>query len=47
MDIEEDVLKYIIHYVLKHAKVEIEFFDKFVEPGLIDKLKSVLDKTAV
>ena len=47
MDIEEDVLKYIINYVLKHANPEMEFFDKFVEPGLIEKLNIVLNKASV
>lgn len=42
MDIEEDVLKYIIRYLLKHAKVEMEFFDKFVEKGLLTKLNDLL-----
>lgn len=46
MDIEEDVLKYIIKYVLENGKNEMEFFDKFVEPGLIDKLKIVLNNKA-
>ncbi|MDD2518747.1 MAG: asparagine--tRNA ligase, partial [Bacilli bacterium] len=47
MDVEEDVLKYIIRYVLDNAEVEMEFFNKFVEPGLLDKLNFVLDKKAV
>ncbi len=47
MDIEENMLKYIINYILENAKVEIEFFNKFVEPGLIDKLKIALEKKAV
>lgn len=47
MNLEEDMLKYIIKYVLKHAKDEMEFLDKFVERGLIDKLKDVVGKTAV
>lgn len=47
MDIEEDALKYIIKYTLEHAKVELEFFDKFVEEGLINKLKKVVDTKAV
>ncbi|MFA5604213.1 MAG: asparagine--tRNA ligase [Bacilli bacterium] len=47
MDVEEDVLKYIIKYILDNAKIEMEFFNKFVEPGLLDKLKFVLDKKAV
>ena len=40
MAIEEDCLKYIINYVLDHCKDEMEFLDKFVEKGLIDKLKT-------
>lgn len=47
MDVEEDFLKYLITYVLKNASVEMEFFDKFVEPGLIAKLTSILDKKAI
>ena len=47
MDIEEDVLKYIIRYVLEKGKDEMEFFNEFVEPGLIDKLKMVLENKAV
>ncbi len=42
MDIEEDMLKFIVKYVLEHAKDEMEFFDKFVEKGLIEKLKKLL-----
>ena len=42
MDIEEDMLKYIVKYVLKHAPKEMEFFDKFVEKGLLDKLNKLL-----
>ncbi len=46
MDIEEDVLKYIIKYTLEHAKEELEFFDKFVETGLINKLEKVVNSKA-
>jgi asparaginyl-tRNA synthetase len=46
MDIEEEFLKYVIKYVLEHAKAEMEFFDKFVEPGLVKKLQDVLDSKA-
>ncbi len=38
MDIMEDMLKYVVSYVLKEGKNEIDFFDKFVEKGLIQKL---------
>ncbi|MDD2203015.1 MAG: asparagine--tRNA ligase [Bacilli bacterium] len=47
MDIEEDFLKYIISYVLEHAKSEMEFFDKWVEPGIVNKLQAVVDSKAV
>ena len=38
MNVEEDMLKYIVNYVLEKCPTEIEFFDKFVEKGLKDKL---------
>jgi len=41
MDIEEEMLKYVIKYVLDHAKEEIEFCDAFVEPGLKAKLEAI------
>ena len=41
MDIEEDFLKYIVKNVLEMCPEEIEFFDKFVEKGLIEKLQKV------
>jgi len=43
MDIEEDMLKYIVKYVLDKGKNEIEFFDKWVEPGLKDKLTKLVN----
>ncbi|MDO4369317.1 MAG: asparagine--tRNA ligase [bacterium] len=43
MDIEEDMLKFIVKYVLKNAKDEMEFFDKFVEKGLLDKLNKLIN----
>ncbi len=46
MDIMEDMLKYIIKYVLDKASAEIEFLDKFVENGLINKLQSVVNSKA-
>ena len=47
MDIMEEMVKYIISYVLEHAKEEMAFFDKFVEKGLITRLKNVLNKDFV
>lgn len=46
MDIEEDMLKFIINYVLQKCPNEIKFFDSFVEKGLIEKLKSVVNAEA-
>ena len=43
MDIEEDMLKYIVSYVLDHCPDEMAFFDSFVEKGLIEKLKKLLN----
>ena len=43
MDVMEDMLKYIVKYVLEHAKDEMEFFDKFVEKGLLDKLNKLIN----
>ena len=42
MDIEEEMLKYIIKYVMKRCPLEMEFLDKFVEQGLIEKLNKVV-----
>lgn len=42
MDIEEEMLKFVVKYVYEHCKEEIEFCDKFVEKGLISKITSLL-----
>ena len=42
MDIAEDLVKYVIKYTLDHAKDEMEYLDKYVEKGLIDRLTKVL-----
>ncbi len=42
MDIMEDMLKYIVKYVLDKCPDEMAFFDSFVEKGLLDKLKKLL-----
>ena len=43
MEMAEAMLKYVISYVLEHAKEEMEFFNQFVDKGLLDRLKSVLN----
>ena len=42
MDIMEDMLKYVVKYVLDNAKEEMKFFDQFVEKGLLDKLNKLI-----
>ena len=43
MDIMEDMLKYVVKYVLDNNKEEINFFDKFVEKGLKEKLEKLVN----
>ena len=43
MDIEEDMLKYVVKYVLDNCGEEIEFFNKFVEQGLTEKLTKLVN----
>ncbi len=41
MQLAEDMLKYIINYVMENAPEEIEFFNKFVDKGLVERLNIV------
>ena len=43
MDLAEDMIKYIISYVLKNAPEEMEFFNQFIDNTLFDKLHNVLN----
>ena len=43
MDIEEDMIKFIVKYVLDKCSTEIEFLDKWVENGLKDKLTKLIN----
>lgn len=47
MDIEEEMLKFIVNYVMEKCPSELEFFDKFVENGLIDKLTKLVNSNFV
>ena len=47
MDIEEAMLKYVVNYVLDNCPNEMEFLDKFVEKGLIDKLTKLVNSKFV
>ena len=43
MDVMEGMLKYVVKYVLDNCQIEMEFFDKFVEKGLIEKLTKLVN----
>ena len=47
MNVAEDMLKYIINYVFEHAPQEMEFFNSFIDKGLIDRLKNVVESEFV
>ena len=47
MDIEEDMLKYIVKYVLDKCADEIEFLNKFVDSTLKEKLTKLVDSKFV
>ncbi len=42
MDIMEEMLKFVVQYVLDHCPDEIKFFDEFVEKGLKEKLEKLV-----
>ena len=43
MELAEDMLKYVITYVMENAPEEMEFFNKFVDKGLIERLNHVVN----
>jgi asparaginyl-tRNA synthetase len=43
MDIAETMLKYVINYILERCKPEMEFFSKFIDEGLMERLDNVVN----
>ena len=43
MDIAEAMLKYVIRYVLENAPEEMNFFNSFIDKGLLDRLNGVMN----
>ena len=43
MDVAEDMIKYVIRYVLENAPEEMEFFNKFVDKGLLERLDNIVN----
>ena len=41
MDLAEDMIKYIIRFVMEKCPDEMDFFNSFVDKGLVDRLKHV------
>ena len=47
MDVMEEMLKYVVKYVLDNCSEEMAFFDSFVEKGLIEKLTKLVNSEFV
>lgn len=43
MDLAEDMLKYVIQYVLDNCPEEMQFFNQFVDNTLLDRLNNVMN----
>ena len=43
MDVAEAMIKYIINYVMEQAPEEMEFFSKFVDKGLLERLNNIVN----
>lgn len=43
MQLAEDMLKFVIRYVLEQAPDEMAFFNNFVDKGLLERLNHILD----
>ncbi|MEJ8554381.1 asparagine--tRNA ligase [Tepidibacter sp. Z1-5] len=43
MNLAEEMMKYLIDYVMKNAPEEMEFFNKFIDKGLLDRLNNVVN----
>lgn len=47
MDNEEEMVKYVISYVMKECHDELEFLNKFVDTGLLDRLENIVSNNFV
>lgn len=43
MNLSEDMLKYVIKYILEHCKEEMEFFNSFVDKSLLERLQKLVN----
>ena len=44
MRIAEEMLKYLLSDIIEHCREDMQLFDKFIEKGLLAKLRSVIDQ---
>ena len=47
MDLAEDMIKYIFKYVLENCPEEMEFFNNFIDKGLLERLNHVINSDFV
>lgn len=43
MELAEDMIKYIIRFVLEKAPQEMEFFNEFLDKGLLERLENIIN----
>ncbi len=43
MELSEDMIKYIIKYVMENAREEMDFFNSFIDKGLYERLEGILN----
>lgn len=43
MDLAEEMMKYLIAYILKELPEEMEFFNKFIDTSLLERLQNILN----
>lgn len=43
MELAEDMIKYIINYVMENAPEEMQFFNNFIDKGLLERLNNVVN----
>lgn len=43
MELAEDMLKFVINYVMENAPEEMQFFNSFIDKGLIDRLNNIVN----
>ena len=42
MDLAEAMIKYVFQYVLDHCPEEMQFFNQFIDTGLLDRINNVI-----